>query len=89
MKRLTTAEVAQRLGVAQVTVNVWCIQNRFPNASREETPRGPVWLIPENDLKGFEPPKMGRPRKPTDTEKRATGKMQAKEGISSKQRGKK
>jgi hypothetical protein len=63
MKRLTTAEVGQRLGVAQVTVSVWCNQGKFPNAVREETPRGPVWMIPEGDLKGFERPKAGRPPK--------------------------
>jgi hypothetical protein len=56
-----TSEVAKRLGVAQVTVNVWCLQRRFPNARREETPRGPVWLIPESDLKDFTRPVMGRP----------------------------
>lgn len=63
MKRLTTAEVAQRLGVAQVTVSVWCNQGKFPNAVREDTPRGPVWLIPEGDLKGFKKPTVGRPPK--------------------------
>ncbi len=63
MKRLTTAEVAERLGVAQVTVSVWCNRGRFPGAVREDTPRGPVWLIPVSDLKGFKLPKVGRPRK--------------------------
>jgi hypothetical protein len=63
MKRLTTAEVGQRLGVAQVTVSVWCNQGKFPNAVREETPRGPVWMVPVGDLKGFERPKVGRPPK--------------------------
>jgi hypothetical protein len=29
-----------------------------------DTPRGPVWLIPESDLKDFKPPSMGRPPKP-------------------------
>lgn len=60
MKRLTTAEVAERLGVAQVTVNVWCLQGRFANATREETARGPVWTIPESDVKGFVKPRRGR-----------------------------
>ena len=63
MKRLTSSEVARRLGVAQVTVSVWCNGGRFPNAVREDTPRGPVWMIPERDLKGFERPKVGRPAK--------------------------
>jgi predicted site-specific integrase-resolvase len=60
MKRLTTAEAAERLGVAQVTVNVWCLRGLFPNATREETARGPVWTIPEIDVAGFVKPKRGR-----------------------------
>jgi excisionase family DNA binding protein len=60
---LTTAQAAERLGVGKSTVNLWCRQGRFPNARSEETHRGPVWLIPESDLKDFEPPKMGRPTK--------------------------
>ncbi len=63
MKRLTTSEVAERLGVAQVTVNVWCLQGKFPKAAREETPRGPVWTIPESDLTNFVKPTAGRPPK--------------------------
>ena len=48
------------LGVAQVTVNVWCLRVLFPNAKREETARGPVWSIPDSDLAGFAKPKRGR-----------------------------
>jgi predicted site-specific integrase-resolvase len=62
-ERLTTSQVAVRLGVAQPTVKLWCRQGRFPNAEIDETPRGPVWQIPESDLEGFEQPKMGRPAK--------------------------
>ncbi|MDQ3917798.1 MAG: helix-turn-helix domain-containing protein [Acidobacteriota bacterium] len=61
---LTTAQVAERLGVGKSTVNLWCRQNRFPNARSLDTPRGPVWLIPESDLEGFTPPQPGRPPKP-------------------------
>jgi len=60
MKRLTTAEAAKELGVAQVTVNVWCLRGLFPNATREDTPRGPVWTIPEADVRSFVKPKRGR-----------------------------
>lgn len=63
MKRLTTSEVATRLNVAQVTVNVWCLQGKFPNAVKEETARGPLWTIPENDLGSFVKPTAGRPPK--------------------------
>jgi hypothetical protein len=65
--KLTTAQAAERLKVAQPTVKLWCRQGKFPNAQLEETPRGPVWQIPESDLKNFEPPKMGRPRNTPST----------------------
>ncbi len=64
MSKLTTSEVAARLNVAQVTVNVWCLQGKFPNATKDETARGPVWMIPESDLVGFVQPTPGRPPKP-------------------------
>jgi hypothetical protein len=56
--------------------NIWCSQKLFatlpsqltcgvcvgcsPNAVRQETARGPVWTIPENDVAGFVKPKRGR-----------------------------
>jgi excisionase family DNA binding protein len=63
MNNLTTAQAAERLKVGQSTVNLWCRQGRFPHAERVETPQGGYWLIPESDLTGFEPPKIGRPPK--------------------------
>lgn len=63
MKKLTTTEVAERLGVGKSTVNLWCNQGRFPNAENVEESRGPVWLIPESDLAGFVKPKRGAPSK--------------------------
>jgi hypothetical protein len=82
MKKLTTSEVAACFGVAQVTVNVWCLQGKFPNAEREETPRGPVWTIPESDLSGFEKPKAGRPlkSKTSGTDGKVTVKPSKKKG---------
>jgi predicted site-specific integrase-resolvase len=63
-QELTTAQVAERLGVSAVTARLWCRRGLFPNAYEQQTPRGAVWMIPESDLKGFEPPKKtGRPRK--------------------------
>jgi hypothetical protein len=59
--RLTTTQAAALLKVAQPTVKLWCRQGKFPNAQLEETPRGPVWQIPESDLENFETPKIGRP----------------------------
>jgi excisionase family DNA binding protein len=64
MAELTTSQAAERLGVGKSTVNLWCRQGRFPNAYAREETRGPVWYIPESDLKGFSPPAMGRPPKP-------------------------
>ncbi len=58
--KLTTAQVADRLGVSQQTVKLWCRQDKFPNAELELTARGPIWQIPESDLKDFTPPKRGR-----------------------------
>ncbi len=62
MKRLTTSEVAKRLGVGKSTVNLWCNQGKFPSAESVEESRGPVWLIPESDLDGFVKPTPGRPK---------------------------
>jgi len=63
MADLTTQQAADRLGVAQSTITLWCRQKRFPGAYRQDTPRGAIWWIPERDLQDFEPPRMGRPRK--------------------------
>lgn len=63
-QELTTAQVAERLRVSAVTARLWCRRGLFPNAYEQQTPRGAIWMIPEGDLKGFEPPKKtGRPRK--------------------------
>lgn len=60
---LTVREVAERLGAAIPTVTLWCRDRRFPNARQEDTPRGPVWYIPETDLEGVEMRGRGRPPK--------------------------
>jgi hypothetical protein len=61
MADLTSSQVAARLGKDARLIRLWCQQKLFPNAYQDETARGPVWMIPESDLAGFEPPKMGRP----------------------------
>jgi len=63
MRKLTTSEVASRLGIGKSTVNLWCNQGKFPHAESVEELRGPVWLIPESDLDGFVKPTPGRPPK--------------------------
>jgi excisionase family DNA binding protein len=75
---LTTSRAAERLGVGKSTVNLWCRQGRFPNAESTDTPRGPVWLIPESDLEGFEPPKMGRPSKSKEEAEKSVAKKRVR-----------
>ncbi len=62
-ERLTTVQVAERLDVSHPTVKLWCRQGKFPNALLEEETRGPVWRIPESDLRNFVRPTTGRPPK--------------------------
>ncbi|HEY6328139.1 MAG TPA: helix-turn-helix domain-containing protein [Blastocatellia bacterium] len=59
---LTTRQVAERLGCAEISVRIWARQGRFPNAVRETEPIE-HWRIPASDLKGFKWGKTGRPRK--------------------------
>ena len=61
---LTTNEIMQRLEAPYQTVVSWIKKGLFPNAKREETPRGPVWYVPAGDVEAFERPPMGRPPKP-------------------------
>ena len=70
--RLKVPDVEERLNVLTSTVRIWCRSGRFSNAVQEETLRGPVWLIPESDLKGFEKRGRGRPpkEKPASDKKR-------------------
>lgn len=58
---LTVRQVSERTGAAVSTVTLYCREGRFPNAYQMETPRGPVWYVPESDLKGVEIRPPGRP----------------------------
>lgn len=62
-KMLTVREVADKLDANPGTIRMWCINKTFPNAIHTDTFRGPVWLIPETDLIGFEKRGRGRPPK--------------------------
>jgi len=62
-KMLTVSEVAGRLGESERTIRNWIGRDVFAGVVREETPRGPYWMIPEAALNRFEKPKTGRPRK--------------------------
>ena len=58
-KMLIVEEVANKLGAAVVSVRMWARTGRFPGARREDSPRGPYWLIPESALEGFQMSKPG------------------------------
>lgn len=61
---LTTAQVAERMSVTVHAVRFWIKRGLLPNAYEKKESRGTVWMIPEKDLEGFEPPKKtGRPPK--------------------------
>ncbi len=82
MVKLTSAQVAARLGRAHSTIRLWCNRKLFSNAERIDTPNGGYWLIPESDLKDFKEPKQGRPPKSApSTQKRATGRLRASNGT--------
>ena len=60
---LSVAEVAQELGAAKRSVQMWAQSGRFQGAKRIETPGGHYWLIPKSALDGFEVRGRGRPPK--------------------------
>jgi excisionase family DNA binding protein len=57
MELLSTSKVAERLGVDDSTVRLWCRQGLFPTAQQV----GGSWVIPADALVKFKQPKMGRP----------------------------
>ena len=74
---LTLKQVAERFGVSVSAAKLWQRQGYFPNARLEETPIGPVWLVPQSDLNAFKRPAMGRPpqKKPAKSKaKKRSGK---------------
>jgi 1,2-phenylacetyl-CoA epoxidase PaaB subunit len=81
-KDLSTSQVAERFSVTAANVRLWCQRGLLPNAYVRKESRGDVWMIPERDLKGFEPPKKtGRPRKAetqTPTRNSSRKKLEAK-----------
>lgn len=58
---LTIRQAADHFGVSIDTIKQWVRKARFPNSYLEDTPRGPVRIIPTSDINGFERPAMGRP----------------------------
>ena len=61
-RMLTPEEVAERLGVAPITVRRWCAKGQISALKEGSKYRG-SWLIPESALAGFERPRPGRPRR--------------------------
>jgi hypothetical protein len=61
---ITTREFSDITKTPYATVARWAQSGVIPGAHREETLRGPVWLIPRSAVTTFEEwkPKMGRPR---------------------------
>lgn len=82
---VSTSEVASKLDVTRAAVTQWCRQGLFRGAFVEETARGPVWHIPQDDLKTFKPPKTGRPRR-TDSKKKRPAKRARKKSRGPKER---
>ena len=67
-KVMTTGQFAKAVGLPWSTVVHWAQTGIIPGIEREETLRGPVWVIPESAVATIEKwrPKPGRPRKPLD-----------------------
>jgi transposase-like protein len=66
MKTVTTKQAKELLAERGITASYptiaqWVREGRFVGAQRDDTERGPVWRIPVDAVKKFEPPKPGRP----------------------------
>jgi hypothetical protein len=80
MKMVTTKQAQKILegrgiSISYPTIAQWTREGRFAGAEREETERGPVWRIPIEVVKSFDPPKPGRPSekaKETTAKKKGT-----------------
>ncbi|HEX6537493.1 MAG TPA: helix-turn-helix domain-containing protein [Gemmatimonadaceae bacterium] len=60
---LSTREAAARLGLHPHYLRRLLARGRLPGAVREDTPRGPVWRIPESAVAGYVAPPRGRPKR--------------------------
>lgn len=74
---LTTKEAAERLGVTPARVRQMVLSNQLPAEKF-----GRDLVIKASDLELVADRPIGRPPKSTDTEKRATGKKNARNGTS-------
>jgi Helix-turn-helix domain len=67
-KYLKASEVAKMYNTSSVTVRSWIKSGLLPNSKFEESIAGSVWLILESDLKDFQKPDRGRPKKTKEDE---------------------
>lgn len=79
MKTVTTKKAQEMLAARGIvasypTVAQWTREGRFEGAELEETERGPVWRIPVESVKNFEPPRPGRPPEAKDEKAGKKGK---------------
>ncbi len=81
MKMVTTKQAQELLAergiiVSYPTIAQWTREGRFNGAEREDTERGPVWRIPLEVIRKFDPPKSGRPpkAKPSQNSRKRNGK---------------
>lgn len=59
-RMLTAKEIAKRFGVSNSTARGWLLRGRFADAELRQSELGqPYWVVPENALKDFVPPKPG------------------------------
>jgi hypothetical protein len=73
-KMLSVKEAANVIGAAPSSVRYWLTRGRFPNAELIEPEHGvPYWLIPENEVQGFELGKPG-PKPKVDAAKKGGAK---------------
>jgi hypothetical protein len=80
---LTIRETADRFGASVDTVKQWVRKSLFPNSYLEDTPRGPVRMVPLSDIEAFKRPAMGRPpSEPTKKKPHSRRTLRTKSGRS-------
>jgi hypothetical protein len=70
-KVISTTQFAEATGLPYTTVVRWAQTGVIPGVEKEETMRGPVWVIPQESLDTFDDwrPTRGRPPKPKEADK--------------------
>jgi hypothetical protein len=64
MKEWNFQELAEKFNVTKPTITNWCKAGYFPNAYHKNAGGGSArWVIPDDDVKRFVRPKVGKPLK--------------------------